>query len=699
MHEILALAEGVRSDESASLTVTSLEKRGEGDIERFLARWDLSTRARNSLRRLRVASLAELATISRTKLATTRDVGVKTTNEILALVEWARSEGLAQIAEAGGTAILEPPDARIVLEPVPIPLDRLLIQCRRLPLSARTRNCLSALCVSRVGDLVRLTPLYLMRQQNFGRRSLAELQGILKRLDLGLGLHLPAWPPANIEEMEQGMRADIDSEVVAIWYPEAAEYLEDELLLVAGMAGSKTNAHIILRYAGLDGHGGTTLEEAGAAFHLSRQRVNQIVGSVRDRMSSSGVLPPILRKVLDTACPALVADASTIEHTLVDKGLARTPFRLEGLPRALSLLGGTSPFRIIRRNGVRVVVRNKRVRQLRQLLRLAGAHIRRRGVCNLDDLMMAGRLEMAAEDVRAVLSWLPRFEWLDDDRTWFWIQPRLGPRPTKVGNRVVNQVLKVLAIADSVDVGELRSGVGRHRGMRGLAPPRRILREVCSRMPWVKVEAERVEADRSLDWRGVLEGSEEERLVSIIRGLGGVASREQLEVSCLACGMNLSTFSVLLSNSPVLDRIRQGVYRLRGAPVSPDQLSRCLPQAVAKSSNTDYGWSESGEVWLMKRLTPGIIRSGFVYIPSSIRRFVQEGYALMDHGEWPLGDLHLLGHSIVGLRGYLNRRGTEEGDWLALTFEPSRKVASIYIGGEDLLDRLWSTPNIEARRS
>lgn len=75
-------------------------------------------------------------------------------------------------------------------------LDGLLHKLQRrvstLGLSVRSENCLSGSNIIFVGDLVQKSPDELMSIQNFGRRCLQEIETLLKKLELGLSMHIQA---------------------------------------------------------------------------------------------------------------------------------------------------------------------------------------------------------------------------------------------------------------------------------------------------------------------------------------------------------------------------------------------------------------------------------------------------------------------------------------------------------------------------
>ena len=69
-----------------------------------------------------------------------------------------------------------------------------------LDLSVRTLNCLKKENIIYVGDLIQLNENYLLKSNNFGRKSLEELKEILSSMSLHLGMELSNWPPENMSD-------------------------------------------------------------------------------------------------------------------------------------------------------------------------------------------------------------------------------------------------------------------------------------------------------------------------------------------------------------------------------------------------------------------------------------------------------------------------------------------------------------------
>jgi len=75
---------------------------------------------------------------------------------------------------------------------------QLLRRVEELDLSVRSLSCLSAMKISYIGELVHFSKAKLLKQKNFGRLSLKEIESKLSKLDLCLGNCISGWPPEDL---------------------------------------------------------------------------------------------------------------------------------------------------------------------------------------------------------------------------------------------------------------------------------------------------------------------------------------------------------------------------------------------------------------------------------------------------------------------------------------------------------------------
>lgn len=128
----------------------------------------------------------------------------------------------------------------------------------------------------------------------------------------------------------------------------STQTLEDELdrafAHIATGALTERNHAIARHYIGLDGDGGATMEVVGQLHNLTRESVRTTIDGVSRRLrhyhSAGGQFPALWRivSILESEAPVR---ADVIEQELLDRGLIRHPFRLEGVLGLCEILGHT----------------------------------------------------------------------------------------------------------------------------------------------------------------------------------------------------------------------------------------------------------------------------------------------------------------------------------------------------------------------
>lgn len=71
-----------------------------------------------------------------------------------------------------------------------------------LELTVRAANCLKAENICYIGDLVQRAESDLLKTPNLGKKSLNEIKSVLQSRGLSLGMAIPGWPPAELEQKD-----------------------------------------------------------------------------------------------------------------------------------------------------------------------------------------------------------------------------------------------------------------------------------------------------------------------------------------------------------------------------------------------------------------------------------------------------------------------------------------------------------------
>jgi hypothetical protein len=453
--------------------------------------------------------------------------------------------------------------------------------------------------------------------------------------------------------------------------------LEDELWDVTREFGDERDRRIIVKRLGWEGRPPKTLEAVGEQYGITRERVRQICDRVED-LRKLDAFVPVLDRVIATVEGAAPGIADDIERELVRAGLTRQTFNLDSLYETANSFGRKARFTIETLHGQRFVVPSAQCGLLHDIRDKATASIRHWGVANVEDL--AAATNSTSSMVRQLLPFVPGFKWLDEPSGWFWI-------PDVPRNSLLTPIRKILAVSPSIDIGELRAGVGRPHRRKGFAPPRRVLLELCHQLSWCRVDGNKVAITQSQDPNEVL--SESERLLfEVLRAHGPVLQSTEFEKLCLEAGMNRNSFWIFLTYCPIITRYASGVYGLRGADIPAGLVERLVPKRVGKSEvMIDYGWTKDRNLRFVYRVSAGILSNGIISVPGALRTFLDGNFTLMTADNAPAGTLVVRGYTAWGLGPFFRRRGGEPGDYLSVVFNLSRRIAVVEVGDASLVEQ------------
>lgn len=333
--------------------------------------------------------------------------------------------------------------------------------------------------------------------------------------------------------------------------------------------------------------------------------------------------------------------------------------------------------------GVRVALPAKKLRLTKTIARAARRSASKWGAATIPDIM--GQIEENAPRdldqrfVRQVVTNMKGFAWLDEPAGWFWLR-------SLSKNRLLSRMRKILAVAQEIEVAELRAGIARHYHMKGFAPPKRVLLELCRQLPGCRVNGTVIIADPPIDWRPLLRETER-TMVTVLKEHGPIMQRAMFEELCLARGMKRSTFYVYLDYSPVIERFGYGVCGIRGAQAAPGLIEALIPKHRFTTVRVDHGWTGQGRVWIGYRVSRAMAANGVFSVPPGFKKHLHGDFSLRAADGSGLGTLVIDGSTGWGIGPFFRRRGGEPGDVLVILFDLSTRVASVEIGDEDLLDK------------
>ena len=462
--------------------------------------------------------------------------------------------------------------------------------------------------------------------------------------------------------------------------------LEEELdqITDAALDASASGRTAVKLRLGLGGDPPMTLSEAGESVGLTRERVRQLEKRFTETIADSNAWTPVLDKVLKVITNAAPASAHDAEQLLVGKALVRGPFAIESLLNAAQLFGRDVGFELDR--GAGVIVRGGSGLPSRLVSSEARRLTTHWGAATVDalaaELADRGVGDIDAVLLRVLLETVPNLHWLDDEREWFWVK---GTNR----NRLLNQVEKIMAVAGSIGIGELREGVGRFHRMGGFRPPREVLARLCEQSGLYSRDGELITEGPDLrPWDEVLGQTVEGRIAEALFEHGPIMRRDDLEHVVVAeRGVNRSSFYVYLGYSPIIARYAPGVYGLRGAKVTAGEVNALIPPRVRQQRLVDHGWTADGRVWIAYRMSATAVQAGVLSVPAALEDFLSGSYLLSSDDDRPIGTLVVKGNRMWGVGPFYRRWGVEEGDHVVVTVDINQRRATVLAGGEEVLLR------------
>lgn len=453
--------------------------------------------------------------------------------------------------------------------------------------------------------------------------------------------------------------------------------LETELDEILGAITPREHQRVALRRRfGWDGSRPGTLEDAANAIGVTRERVRQLERKFQRAIGQTWT--PALDRALRIVTEMQFSSLSDIQSALREAGLIDRDFPVASLLGAAQLFGREVPKLVEYGDMLAPADFASVLAKVEQRARRLTDHWGTTTVAELSSVLIEDGVTLDEELARKALSQVRDVRFLDSDRNWFW----LGPSRR---NRLLNNVRKIMSVAGSIAVGELRDGVGRTHRARGFRPPRSVLARICEDSGDYVVSEGRVIGKPGLpDWRGVL--AENERLiVETLFAHGPVMRRADLEeVLVRDAGMNRNSFYIYLTYSPILERYAAGVFGLRGATITAAEISAMIPPVIRSQVLRDHGWTPERKVWIVYRLSAAAIATGVLTVPAALTGVVRGQYALVTDDGDPVGTLMIEESRLWGLSAFYRRRGVEVGDYILLTFDVTKRRSQIEVGAADV---------------
>lgn len=460
--------------------------------------------------------------------------------------------------------------------------------------------------------------------------------------------------------------------------------LKSEIRQVIEAVGTRQrNIDIISDRIGGEGLKPKTLEKVGTEYGITRERVRQIEKKFVDIVGRyQSIWMPSLDKSLSVISQNLPLTEKEVKRLLLNKGLSRGELEMTSIIRLAEVFSRKYDFEF---DPDKSIVASKNFLNSTPLvLNTAISMVGHWGAINLqllsEELEIKGIL-LGNENLVRILNLRSDVVWLDYKEKWFWI--RGAPK-----NRILNYVRKIMSVAGTCNISELRNGTGRWHRVHGYRLPTKILVALCLSTGQYRIQDDRLVGDERLsDWREIL-GPNERKIVEILFQHGYIMRRADLEAAALQAGVSRESFYILITYSPVIERYATGVYGLRGAPVRAAQIESIIPAIQRKTRLfKDNGWTESGHLWIGYKLSQSSVNSGVVSVPSSLISYIPGPYRLFSDSALPVGTLTVGDRNLWGLSRFFRKWNVEADDYIVIEFDPRKKRAVIISGDEELITK------------
>lgn len=440
--------------------------------------------------------------------------------------------------------------------------------------------------------------------------------------------------------------------------------LRDELAEIASTGLNERDSAIIGRYFGWDGDGPQTLKQIGEQFDLTRERVRQIGVEQAQRIARTAPYAPTLRRALRTLADRTPVSDREARDLLAQLGIEDSDkIGLRTLRQAARLLEIELPFALIELNSDVVAVPAHTRDAVDPMLRSARRVADTWGIANVDEVMAdSGRASglPSRSMISALLSCFDDFDWLDDDRTWFWIP--------NGRNRLREHLAKAFAFQQEISAEDLREALMRTYRKHELAVPQEVLFSWLERLPEIQ------RRDSRLVWAGaeredsaILSGTEL-CIVELLREHGPVLERHRLEELASRRGIKRSTLALRLDSSPVV------------LPWSDDRIG-LIGTPDRRRQRSELGIRTGSPHRLILEIpVPGTPASGshpgeipYDDLNSSM---LLGKYRLLGGDGGSLGTLQVREDLVTGLLGLLSQRGGDHGDRVVIDFNLPKRTAT-----------------------
>jgi hypothetical protein len=355
---------------------------------------------------------------------------------------------------------------------------------------------------------------------------------------------------------------------------------------VARIESDPRNVDAIVRHFGWDGHTANAEPRPGQPIDLARERAKQAATRMIERLREDRFVPDVVGRSISLIKHALPLLDAEVCETLMNAGLCFTRLSCEALLAATQCFGVEPAFESVTLGSCTGLVKPGTAAGPAQLTARAHEIMQSYGCANVIELTHDAQdifgPRVSQRFTEAALRAAGRFEWLDQERKWFWYIPDRDHG----SNRLVQQIQRVLAATPCIQLAKLRSAIRRNNGFGNFTPPRKVIEAICRRLLFLQCEEDNiVRVPGMAAWDTILT-AHERILVEVLQSHEPVLERAQFLEHCRKRGMDEPTFNQLTSCSLILQANDAGLYATNEASLPHSEIGEIGTTGDASASAT-----------------------------------------------------------------------------------------------------------------
>jgi len=530
-----------------------------------------------------------------------------------------------------------------------------------------------------VGTFVQLDEKDVFRKQSLGEKSLRKAGKILKDYGLFMGMALRGWEDDLAAQARIAMGCSIRKRIFELkptdWIKHSK--LEDELKALLLEVEEERNAEILCRFFGFNEYGPCTLESAGQQYGLTRERVRQIAARAQKKLNEIWRPMPCLEeaKTIITSRVGSFFSQKDFNRAVLEAGISSVDFHVEGVLTALDLVGERHSIAKASFGEITVYGKVNEVELPNNLMSALRKETSANGCSNLQRLaLLVGLSFDDTNRLGKLLQMSPEVLWLDESSMWL-----LSKGSQR--NRLANIAAKIFSVSRSVEMNELRKALRRHSRVN-FVPPTGALGNLLEHYRIADIKDGYATADAALEPPEL--GAIDQGLVDAFEALGNPLTREQLEDYCIdELGININSFYVNLTYSPLVMKLDRGVFALVGQEIEPGAINQLKEKLKEHRFVESSGWSKAGTLWWHFQADRPVANSGTKAVPTFVFNHTSGEWRARTIDKLDLGTARIESGFISGLRAAFAALGVANKDFLQVDFDMAKREAYVRIVGDE----------------